>query len=183
MVFSAWFKAWIGRHPLRHPVDDDPPRYTAEVMARVRELSRPPAGAPRLGWARSWFAAPRLAFAAAAVAAISVVVLIAHPHGSSERLAREVADGSRLLEAVGEANLDVPMSAGDDAVAEALEAEDEMTLLAAATPSDDRWIEQTVQLLQQIDEETPAGSSGDAAGDAWLDELELLDQLELSTES
>ena len=57
-------------------------------------------------------------------------------------------------------------------------------LLAESPPSDDAWIQQTMQLLDQLDQDAP---SDDAAGSAsksdedWLNELETLDEQDLNS--
>ncbi|MEK7880255.1 MAG: hypothetical protein AAB285_10385, partial [candidate division NC10 bacterium] len=53
-----------------------------------------------------------------------------------------------------------------------------------ATVSDpsEEWLEQTLELLEQLEGETSPETAGDGSNDEeWLDELQWLDESELST--
>ena len=88
------------------------------------------------------------------------------------------------------AELDGPMNRLDvpddvEHLAKTLEQADTI-VLAEAPQSDDSWVAQTLQLLDQLDEELP---NEPAAGEAtsndneWLDELQMLDENELAARS
>ena len=49
---------------------------------------------------------------------------------------------------------------------------------------DEEWLEQTLELLEQLEGETSPETAGDGSeDDEWLDELQWLDESELSTAS
>ena len=181
MNFATWLRSRLARYPLKEPPVFDRARYTAEVMERVKALREP---GPVLRPAGPWPAwGPRLALAAAAVAVAFVVVGRVRSPGPGRLLAEQVADDAQLLAA-----LDEPLPpagvAPDDAegLADELEAVDAL-LLAEAPPSDDEWIEQTLTLLEQLEEDLPEGASDEPSGDEWLDELQWLDDRDLAAPS
>jgi len=109
--FLAWLKGWLGRHPLKTPPPESA-SYTAEVMARVRALSKP---AP----AFRWLAQPRWVLAVGTVAAAwALLVTVGR---SPQRLAESVGelDDEQWLEEtlalLHEAGEDVEMPVEDDA--------------------------------------------------------------------
>jgi len=53
-------------------------------------------------------------------------------------------------------------------------------MFAEAQPSDEAWVLESLLLLEALDEDAP---DADAEEDAWLEDLQLLDELELSTTS
>ena len=54
-------------------------------------------------------------------------------------------------------------------------------LLVESMPSDDEaWVDQTLRLLDQLDEEAPEDATGQPSDDSWLEELEMLDESELA---
>ena len=80
--FLAWLRGWLGRHPLKTPPAESA-SYTAEVMTRVRVLSRP---AP----AFRWLVQPRWVLAVGSVAAAcAVLVTVGRP---PQRLAESVGE-------------------------------------------------------------------------------------------
>lgn len=182
MDFADWLKTWLARHPLKAPSDADRSRFTAQVMARVRARPTPASWAVRL-----WSPWPRLAVSLAAAAVALVVVNALHPAGSNTRLAAQLAQESELL-----AELDEPVNgwaAPDDVehLAEELEQADAI-VLAEAPQSDDSWVADTLQLLDQLDEELPdddsaAGDSNTGNEEEWLDELQMMDDSELAARS
>ena len=158
--------------------------FTAQVMARVRAETRP--GRAPAAWTERlpdlW---PRLAVSLAATAAVLAGVAVLRPLEPGQRLADRIAQESELL-----AELDGPVNgwgASDDvdSLAQDLEREDAI-VLAEAPPDDDSWIADTLQLLDQLDEELPdEPSAGEATSneDEWLDELQTLDENELAARS
>lgn len=191
MDFSTWLRTRLARYPLKEPPAFDRLRFVAEVMERVNALGGP---TPALRPAGRWWAWPRLALAAAAVAAALLVVgrvqspgpgsVPASLTGDPETpLAEQIADDAQVLAALDEP-LPLAPGAPDDAeeLAQELAAMDAL-LLAEAPPSDDAWIEQTLTLLEQLEEDLPEGAADDPSGDEWLDELQWLDEHDLAASS
>ena len=190
MDLTAWLKTWLARHPLKAPSDADSSRFTAQVMARVRaeasSLARVRARPEPASWAerlyRPW---SRLTVSLAAAAVALAVVSALHPARGSSRLTSRLAQESEVL-----AELDEPVNGvavPDDVehLAEELEQADAI-VLAEAPQSDDSWVADTLQLLDQLDEELPdEPASGDATSNEheWLDELQTLDESELAARS
>lgn len=174
MDFATWWHTWLTRHPLKAPSTIDASRFTAEVMARVRALRAMPAEPLRWRWSAllGW---PRLALATATLAALGVAVTLGTLQWSQARIARAVTQDAQLLAALDE----MPeLSPDDDA-----ELMDRM-VLAEATPSDEDWLEQTIQMLEQVDEDDPSAASNEPSSEEdWLDELELLDETDLAASS
>ena len=71
-----------------------------------------------------------------------------------------------------------------DSLAEEMETLDPM-MLAESPPSDDQWIDQTLSLLDQLheDDAIPADNSGSSSEEEWMNELQFLDDSELSASS
>ena len=183
MDFADWLTTWLARHPIKAPSEIERGRFTAQVMARVRAEASPRRSTLA---ALQWGFWPRLGLSLATAAAVLAVVGQIHPAGSSQRLAAQLARESELL-----AELDEPVNAvvaaSDDVngLAEELEHED-VLVLAEAPPSDDTWVANTLQLLDQLDEELPeAPAAGDAASndEEWMNELQTLDESELAARS
>ena len=177
MDFANWLRAWLKRHPLREPSKVNPQQYTEEVMTRIRALDQP---APqRAVFSRPWFLRPQVALVTAVATAALVLVAVNLSRPPAIQLAEEVDQEIELLAALGEA-LDVePLELDGEALAEALEEADRLMLAEAARTADERWIEETLELLEEFEEEFPTGFLDDAAEDEWLDELEWLDTQEL----
>lgn len=169
MDFASWFDRWLNRHPLRSPDGADHARYTAQVMARIKAQEQP-ARSP----SPSWLAWP--GFALATVAAMGLLVFTATQR-TSEQIATDVLSDLQVL-----AEVDEPMT--DDTlegVAEELGTMD-VLVLAEADQSDDAWVEETLELLKQLDEEVPDTSSDTPTDDEeWLNELDAIDEYELSS--
>ena len=177
MDFATGLRRWLVGHPLKEPPAASPAGYTAEVMRRISAL-----GAPSPMPARRWLAWPRLALVplAAAAAALLVVGRL-HPPGGS--LAGQIAVDADLLTALGQPLLPEPGSAGGlEELASELDLTDAL-VLAQAPPSDEEWLERTLQLLEALDEEPPAGPSDTTAPDEWMDELDLFDESEPGSSS
>ena len=53
-----------------------------------------------------------------------------------------------------------------------------------ATASEDQWLDETLQLLDELDEDAASGeSAGNGSDDEWMQELESLDEAELAANS
>lgn len=156
MEFLTWLRSWLTRHPTKEPTDAERIHYTAEVMARVRALGPLPGGSPAKAPVRPWAWWPRMAMAMATAAGLVFAVSTAHQ--TRRQLAQQ------------------PQGAT---------ASHPSAVLAESPASDEEWIEQTLDLLEQIGEEPPsAETAGDGSDDEeWLDELQWLDESELSTAS
>ena len=177
MDFTTWLRGWLARHPLKAPLNASQASYTTEVMQRLRALE-----APNSMPARRWPAWPRLALVSVAAAAVALLV-VGRLHRPGGQLAGQLTADADLLTALGQPLLPEPGAAvGLEELAQELELADAL-VLAEAPPSDEEWLEQTLQLLEALDEE-PSGSPSDPAiPDEWLDELEPLDESELGANS
>jgi hypothetical protein len=181
MDFSAWFRTWMARHPLKSPDGVDQARYTDEVMAKVRAAHTP--SVFRVP-ARVWLPWPRLALAALTAAA-GLLVVSGTAHRAQRQLAGAIDRDAQMIAAVDEL---VPISpAGNGAtpeeLARELEIQDLLMLAEAAPATDDaQWLDETMQLLEQLDEDLPSDVSNDASDD-WLDDLKTLDESDLSASS
>ena len=141
-------------------------------------MSQPaPAPAP----ARVWLPWPRLALTLATVAA-GISLVIGATHYRTSQLAQQIIHDSQLLAALDEPELE-PLAADQvEAVADEMETIDTLQL-AESAPSDDQWVEQTLQLLDELDEEAPEDAASSASEDEWLQELEQVDESELTANS
>ena len=176
MNFERWLRTWLTRHPLKEPTEAHRARYTAEVMAKITPTPTHAA----LGW-RAQSVWGRLTFAAAAAAA-ALAVLVVTPH-SSPHLAQEVTREAQVLSALDEDGLAPLNGDGPDVVADDVELAGPL-LLAESAPSDEQWIEQTMHVLDQLDDGAPPDAPGNGASDEeWLDELQLLDESDHATSS
>ena len=172
MDLTLWLKTWFARHPLNGPTDGDRARYTAEVMARVKALT-PPAPAP--GPVRSWLPWPRLALTLATVAA-GILLMVSVTRQTDRQLAMEVSQEPRVLAARED-------TAGSEERVDETPAAKEALFLAESPPSDDQWLEETLQLLDELDEDALDDTAGNGSDDLWLEELQQLDESELAASS
>ena len=180
MDVTTWLKTWFTRHPIKEPTDIDPAQYTAEVMTKIKAVED-----TGLLPIHHWFPWLRLAFVAATAAA-GITVAMMTTHSSGQRLAAHVSRESQLLAALEPDSEQLLADHHDvDALAREMETTDTM-VLAESQPSDDQWIDQTVQLLDQLDQEasTDASSDDDISTEKdWFEELEQLDEKDLSISS
>lgn len=156
MDLTTWLRRWLTRHPLKEPSDTELARYTTEVMARVRSLERPaPAGAPARGWLLWW--RPALVTVTAAAA---VVLLVGRVDRTPQPLARDV---NRVTDGARANRTDRPLMLTEDASDEA------------------RWLDNTLQVLDEFDQDVPEDISDDenVSDDEWLREIEMLDESDL----
>lgn len=155
MEFLTWLRSWLTRHPLKEPAETERASYTVEVMTRVRALGSPSVVTPATAPVRRWSWWPRFAVAMATTAGVAVAVGIF----SQERpqLAQQLPQDVRISEPAA---------------------------LAESPSTDEEWLEQTLQLLEQLEEDPSAETAGDGADEEdWLEELQWLDDSELSTAS
>ena len=59
----------------------------------------------------------------------------------------------------------------------------EAVLIAESPAADDQWLEDTLQLLDELDEDVSSETAGDGSEEEWLEELELLDETDLAASS
>ena len=176
MDFSRWLAGWLKRHPLKDSRDLDPARYTAEVMARVRALE------PQSTSAASplrWLPWPRLALTLATAAA-GLLVAVGVVYRSASRLADQIDQEAQVLASLDDTVLVEPLVVGEDELVDEMEAQD-LIVLAEEPASDDAWVNDTLKLLDQLDDELPADDS--SSSDDWMNELEVLDDSELAANS
>jgi len=188
MDFAAWFRAWVTRHPLKTPRGTDTVCYTDDVMAKIKALAPTPnVGRPLVmpylvwGW-------PRLALIAA-TAAVGLLIVIGTVHRTQLQLASAIDRDAQVITAVDELVPTAPNGNGatPEDLAQELQTADAL-ILAESVPSDDQWLDQTLQLLQQLDEDVPAeaiSTNGHAAEsqDELLKDLQQLDEKDLTANS
>ena len=181
MELMTWLRQWLARHPLKEPPDLDGARFTAEVMARVKAVSQPSQITVLRGMPHRW---PFMRLGLVAATAAAGIALIVGAVGQSKRqLADHVAHGAQLLAMIEESDRaiqEVPEADDPEALAKEVELIDQFTVLAEATPSDQQAIEQTLQLLEQLDEESLEGAVDDSDR-TLIEELQRLDEQEFLT--
>ncbi len=179
MDLTSWLKRWFSRHPLKSPTEVDRATYTTEVMARVRALGQP---APSVEPVRVWLPWPRLALTVAAVAAGALLVFGVE-QVRTRQLAQQIGRDAEVLIAVDPAEPTSLVTDDTESVAEDVQTTD-LIVLAESEPSDDAWIEQTMQLLDELDEEAPEEATRNTpTEDDWLQEFQQVDESELSASS
>ena len=184
MDFTTWFRTWLTRHPLKTPSGLDRRQYTAEVMASIRALDPASARTPAAHPVRQWAFWPQFAMTIATAAA-GIAIAVGTVSSSHRRFARNVAQEAQVLAALEGPNSEPLLGVGSEA--ERLSAELEMhdsLVLAEAEVSDAEWIEHTLKLLDQLNEDASADTAGDGSKDGsdedWLKELQTLDEQDLS---
>ena len=156
--FDAWLKDWLARHPLRQPPASLERGYATEGMRRVR-------AAPEPAFAWRW---PRLAAACAAVAVLAAVVIL---RPSGQRLAEQVERDAAVLASVAPA-----ADPSSDSLEDEIETVDHLTLAGADLADEDAaWIDETQQLLQELDDDAGAADPADLDLEdlQWIDDAEL----------
>lgn len=192
MDFSTWLQSWLKRHPPKAPPHHmAQQQYTADVMARIK--ADPMQQVYRVRPVRSWLSWPRLALTVATATAGALIALtvfrVTQPPQVAEAptppavLAQVVAQEAELLAELEEGKADLLIENGDT-LDRALETTDTLLLLAEAPASqnDEQWLEETMQLLDQLDEGASSGSE-EGSDDDWLDDLQLLDETDLAASS
>jgi len=147
------FTTWLRTWLARHPLKGPAGIDRARYTAEV--MGQVKTGLrPALLPARHWLPVPRWGLAAA-VAAAGLVVAIGAVNVQRRQLAEQAMERTRLL--------------------------------AESAPTEERWLDQTLDLIDQLNEGGAEADSDDASeglsDDDWLNELELLDQAELSASS
>ena len=185
MDFSNWFKEWLARHPLREPPNLDQAGYTAEVMARVskQSLSRSPQKACGLDFL--WMMWLRIVLGSVSVALLSVIVVLSVSSYTHARLAKEVVNDMQVLAELGESV--TPTEPEMDEGIRDPQSEDALVLAESdkAVKTDDQWIEQTMQILDQLNEEDSKKGSvdGTPSEEDWINDMQMLDSNEFSSHS
>lgn len=183
MDFTTWLQQWLTRHPLKMqaPDADARARFTESVMQRVR--SPQPAAAPAWRAALSRLLRPPLAFGVAAAALLAVLVVGRQAPAPAPAASHEPSVEARalLVAALNDPTSDILAALDEQALAEEWMAHDTLVLAEAAPTTDEQWLDQTLELLQQFDEDV--SSDGEATDEDWLQDLQLLDEAELSVRS
>ncbi len=158
----------------------DAAQYTMQVMAKVRAIGQ---AGERVVSRWSWVNLSRLGLATAAVAVGFLIVLTRGPREDAGRLAESIFHEAQVVEQLDETAQMVSAANDVDALTQEMQLLDTM-MLAEAPPSDEQWIEQTIQLLDSVDDGTSAEQSAEPASeDEWLNELQMLDELEPAARS
>ena len=179
MDVETWFRRWLSRHPLKAPPTADQQQYTTEVMARIKTLEQP---VPKPIVLRPRWVWPRLALVASTVAIVALVVGRAEQTPEQPQVVQQVEYDTQLPAALDEA---IVLESSDGAIeqlAQELESYDTL-LLAQSGGNDAGWLEQTLELLDQLDEDIPEDATGDSSDEDWLRELEFLDDSDLAASS
>ena len=150
MDFITWFQGWLIRHPLKTLTDEERQSSTESVMARVRAITPHQHRLP-VRMRLSW-GWPRLAIA---VATIAIVVGVLR---TTQQTRRQLAQ---------QPHTNAPSRPATS---------------SAGSPqaTDDEWVDQTLKLLEQLDEDAAPDTSTESEDESWLKELELLDEHGLS---
>ena len=178
MNFATWFRTWLIQHPLKTPTGHDPAWYTAQVMQRVRAMDEPHP-VPASGWRwPSWVSVGLIA----ATATVGFLLVIGVLKQSQTRLANQLLQESETLAQLDEHSTSEPVMDNDmEGLAQELQLHDTL-VLAESTPSDDQWVEQHLQLFDQLDEDPATeDTSQPSSEEDWLQELKRLDESELGS--
>jgi len=160
--FRIWLAQWVARHPVRTPGQAPDASYAEDVMRRVKAASVPQERPAAAWWLRPW---PAIAVACASVAVVASLVAERQPVRVAERADQDL----RVLDALG-----VAPDAPEDVTEEELRGLDQLVLAEAQRDADEEaWIEQTLQVLDGLEEEPEALHE-------LQEELELLDELEMT---
>ena len=186
MAFTLWLTDWLKRHPLKEPSGESRARYTAEVMSKIKAIPEaapilPQLSSSRLRW--RWAAA----FAAVLIGTTAAGLLRRSEQSLSTRVVREsrlLTELSKQLDSdewwTGKEPFGGLLIIGDfDSLAEELETMDSLTL-AQEADENQSWLEETLQLLNQLEEDLPGDLPGEEPEDTWLKELEFLDEEQVS---
>jgi hypothetical protein len=118
-----------------------------------------------------------------ASAAAGLLIFLGVFRQSNAQIADQLVAESNALSLLDETTLAEPAVEYDvDELAQELQYHDTF-LLAEATPSDDQWIEESLKLLDQLDQESVLDDAEPLSNDEddWLEELRQLDESELSS--
>lgn len=165
--FLAWLTAWLRRHPLQAPPQAMQEAYTTQVMARVKEAMPVPVV--------RWIPRPRLAFSLGTALACGLVMVI-WLNRQPDRIASRVERSVQVLAELGELN----GSIANDLEHEAILMDRLMLAQAQDAVEDEAWIDETMELLNGMDEPAVEASDGESL-EELLRELELLDESEITS--
>lgn len=177
MDIPTWLKSWLAQHPLKETAIDRE-QYTQEVMARVRALSQPSSRPFSIRW-------PRLALTFASAFA-GLVIAMGVIRMSEPFLADQISGEVELLATLDSPQDDALADADPQTLAEEMKFLDTLVLAQAApqaVPDDESWIEQTLKILDELDEEPSPADALESSEDDWLHELQLLDENDLAATS
>ncbi len=173
MDLSAWLKTYLAQHPVKGLPAHDAARYTQDVMARVRASQAPqPVRAPAWSW---W---PSLGLLASAAVVLLVIGVTAQR--SPTQLVERVAEDAALLAALDEPYNGAVGALADELLVDEVEALTPFVLAEAPAESEDDWLQETMDLLDELDQEMPAADDTPTDDEDWLKELEQVDEAELS---
>ena len=172
MSFETWLHRWLTRRPLKEPVQTKE-TFTAQVMARVRELAHPEPADTRVPLLLRLLGG-RLALAVVTAALIGFVALRLVPHPTTQVAATPASEAAPQRLAM------LPGAVG--AVQPARP--DLMRLAESPTQDDATWLEGTVELLDALDNDLgddAAATAEPSSEEDWVNELDSLDQSELAS--
>ena len=185
--FLMWLRTWLTQHPVRRPAQGDDPAYARQVLTRIGRLQpeRPSILADALD---AWLSPARLSLASGVLAAALLVVIVARhqqPAAVAAQISREAAVIAQAADPADDPLADVLNS---HAVESDLRMIDHDMMLAESGAADDEaWISETLQLLNDVNEDTDTTTNTDtnnsASVDQWLKELQTLDASELKATS
>jgi len=161
MDFQQWLKEWFSHHPAKDPVSQDRAAYTAEVMQRVKQLGvSSQAPAPVWSWWR-----PTLALAAMAGIALLVVSKIEQ----TPQIAEEIFSPPETVQVAS-----IPEARPPKAV----EPTPPPLSMVLAEDADENaaWLDETLQLLEALDEDFSDDTYEGWSDEDWMDEIEMLDE-------
>lgn len=173
------FADWLAKRSVKLPAEHDHKQFTETVMARVTSEA-----APHPLRQRSWWSYHLPAQLGLAVASAAVMVLIVGraERAPDSRLARNVEREIQLLAALNEPAALEPEGLYEDGLAEETRDLDTFALVEAQS-ADDQWVDQTLQLLDQLDQDPPQDESSSPTNDDWIKELDQMDEHDLNSTS
>ena len=196
--FLMWLRTWLAQHPVRRPAQGDDPAYARQVLTRIgrTQPERPSVLAGLADALYTRLSPARLSLAAGGVlaAALFLVTTARQPQMPSQPQPAVVAaqitrDATVIAQAADAADDPLADVLNSHAIEPDLRMIDQYMMLAesgsSATSDDEAWITQTLQLLNEFNEDTDAdtNSNDSASVDQWLQELQLLDESELKATS
>ncbi|MBI2094129.1 MAG: hypothetical protein HYT88_05330 [Candidatus Omnitrophica bacterium] len=179
MNFQSWLSSWLAHHPLKDPTGHDPEQYTQQVMQRVRDANLSPK--PWTAWQEflSFFSIPRATFALAGVGLVAVILFLNHAINDTRLANMETTVD--LIAAMGETLESINGEEGE-ILAQDLEALDTL-VLAEATETDEQWLQETLRLLQLLDEDAGSSEAENPSEGDLIDDLQILDEKEIAASS
>lgn len=176
MEFMTWLRGWLARHPLKEPDQTQRQQYTADLMKRVHALPKPARSTQPAGWAiRQWLTWPGFAMACATALVVIVMVGLRHNALQVAKQMQEEPEPSRMQVAQLPPAYVPPIAAV---------MKPDSVRLAEAQGDDEQWLEQTLLLLEDLNESGSAeSSSSNDSSEQWLEELKQLDEQELVSNS